>query len=756
MVIDSFNEAYIKGELSETQRQIIISLIFKKDERYLFKNYRPISLSNLDYKILAFVMASRLQKVLHKLISPEQVAYVKERFIGQNVRLLLDIIEYSKANNKSGVVLFLDFEKAFDSLSWDFIHKCLKKMGLKPDFCRWVKVIYTHPKAFIKINGFLSKSVSIERGIRQGCPLSALIFIICTEFLSLHIKQNANINGISIDDGENIQNVKITQYADDTCIFLDDYNQIPYCLNQINIFSNISGLKLNINKTEGLKLSENENHNSDFGIKWPETPIRYLGIYLSNDMLQCQTLNWTSKLEKMQKLLDSWRTRKLTLLGKILIIKTLALPKIVYTATMLPVPQFVTKSLNKMLYSFIWGKRDKIKRLVMINKYENGGLNMIDIESHLSAIKAAWIPRIYCNYDNRDEIWKTLPKLYIDKATLGHIDNMNFTKIDHITFLSNIPDFYKEVILGFCKSKLKNEILTKNDLFNSFIWGNTNFMVNKKCLMSKDFMDAGILYIRDILQENGRLLPNVYLRLKTKHYYFQTISLVLEALKPYKHLRFDVDTVNVVEIDQIEADETLVKYHKRKCKWFYDKIVSEKAIKNTVINRWSRIFECMCNCKDFYDNKMKCNVEVKITEFNYKLFSNILATGSNLYKWKKMDDDLCIYCHTASHDSKHLLWECNHLQNIWFIIGNILRFNINWKQIVFGVNDRAPENCCISIISYIIYKKFLVDKDKMLNQQPSALNLYVKRELQYKHETYKHLSNTVLLTRFIDSIIYNL
>ncbi len=193
MILDSYNEAFREGELSEMQKQIILSLIYKKGDRRMFKNYRPISLSNVDYKILAYVLASRLQKVLNKLISPEQAAYVKDRYIGQNIRLLLDVIEYANKYNKSGVLLFLDFEKAFDSLNWDFIHLCLKKMGFKSKFCHWIKTIYTDPKAFLKINGFLSETINIKRGIRQGCPLSALIFILCTEYMAYLINNPNDI-----------------------------------------------------------------------------------------------------------------------------------------------------------------------------------------------------------------------------------------------------------------------------------------------------------------------------------------------------------------------------------------------------------------------------------------------------------------------------------------------------------------------------------------------------------------------------------
>ncbi len=191
--------------ISISHRQILISLLFKKDNRKKFKNYRPISLSNVDYKILAFVLSKRLQKVMTKLISMEQVSYINNRYIGQNVRLLLDTIEYVNANNKTGALLFLDFQKAFDSLEWNFIHKCLKKMGFGNDFCHWIKIIYNEPSGYIKINGLIMNKINIQRGIRQGCPLSALLFIIYTEYMLLYIKQNKNIEGICLDDEDTSQ-----------------------------------------------------------------------------------------------------------------------------------------------------------------------------------------------------------------------------------------------------------------------------------------------------------------------------------------------------------------------------------------------------------------------------------------------------------------------------------------------------------------------------------------------------------------------
>ena len=130
-VIGPFNEAFSEKELAETQNYSIIKLLFKKNNREELKNYRPIKIANIDFKLLANVLASRLHTVIGKLVSPEQTAYIRGQYIGENVRLLLDVIEYTKEKQLDGVALFLDFMKAFDSLEWNFLMKCLKKFKFK-------------------------------------------------------------------------------------------------------------------------------------------------------------------------------------------------------------------------------------------------------------------------------------------------------------------------------------------------------------------------------------------------------------------------------------------------------------------------------------------------------------------------------------------------------------------------------------------------------------------------------------------------
>ena len=146
-------ESFEKGILPASLRKAVITLIFKQGDRSNLKNYRPISLTNSDYKILTFVLAKRLQQVISKLVSPDQSGYIKTRYIGFNARLIMDIIENAETNNISGAIICLDYEKAFDSLNWNFMLASLQKFGFGPEFIKWVNILYTFPSFCVKNNG---------------------------------------------------------------------------------------------------------------------------------------------------------------------------------------------------------------------------------------------------------------------------------------------------------------------------------------------------------------------------------------------------------------------------------------------------------------------------------------------------------------------------------------------------------------------------------------------------------------------------
>ena len=300
--------------MSICQKRGIITLLPKKDKPTdALNNLRPVTLLNVDYKIGTKAIANRLAKVLPEIVSPNQTGYVRGRYIGENVRLISDVIEYTSAKKTSGVAIFLDFKKAFDSIEWEYLSKVLEVFNLKEDFKKWVKVFYTDISSCVTNNGFASSFFNLKRGVRQGCPLSGLLFVLRIELLNLAIQTSKSIKGIKVDKSE----IKNTLYADDITVLLKDLDSVQALLEILENFKRCSGLELNNSKTEAMWLgSWTDRKDTPFGFRWPEESVYALGIHFSNDKRTSDRLNFEKKLEDLQRILNSWKRKKLTLLGK--------------------------------------------------------------------------------------------------------------------------------------------------------------------------------------------------------------------------------------------------------------------------------------------------------------------------------------------------------------------------------------------------------------------------------------------------------
>ena len=196
-LVDVVNTCYASGSLSLSQRGII-SLVFKRGDRLDARNWRPITLLNADYKLASWVLAGRLLKVIHVVVSKDQTCGVAGRFIGENIALLRDIVDYTSFSNVHATVLSLDQEKAFDRVDWSFMLATLSKMGFGPSFLHWVCLFYTGVHSCVNVNGYLSSFFVLSHGVRQGCPLSPMLYVLVSEVLAVNIRANPRITGLSI------------------------------------------------------------------------------------------------------------------------------------------------------------------------------------------------------------------------------------------------------------------------------------------------------------------------------------------------------------------------------------------------------------------------------------------------------------------------------------------------------------------------------------------------------------------------------
>ena len=205
------------GFLPFSQQGALISLIFKKGDRLLHKNWQPISLLNVDYKLSARALAGRLLKVIHLVVAPDQTPGVPQRFIGENVTLLRDVVRYANAADLPVAVLSLDQEKAFNHVDWPILLSTLSKMGFGPSFIRWVNLLYSDIQSSVIVDGHISRYFKPSRGVRQGCPLSPLVHVHTMEVLAVNIRAHPAIKGLVLPHSQDPLPV-LSLYADDTSV----------------------------------------------------------------------------------------------------------------------------------------------------------------------------------------------------------------------------------------------------------------------------------------------------------------------------------------------------------------------------------------------------------------------------------------------------------------------------------------------------------------------------------------------------------
>ena len=384
LLIDSLNEGYNKGTLSTSQRLGILSLMYKKNDPYDLNNWRPLTLLNLDYKIAAHCLAQRIKPLLPKIISTDQNGFIKGRNISYNIRLIQDIIDYAEKFEVTGAILFLDFAKAFDTVEWEYMFSTLTHFGFQDSFMKWVRTLYTNITCKIYNNGWLSAPMHITIGIRQGCPLSALLFVITVETMAARLRQEEAVHGLKFHNTQG-REYKISQLADDTTLFLKSKSDITKALNIIETFGSLSGLILNRQKSQGIKLGDKGIIEDDFEqIDWTSPAVKALGIYFGTNTEITKSKNWDQKVEKIEKLIAQWKKRKLTMIGRIQIVKSLLIPQITYLITVASMPKAILKKVEHLIYKFIWNSiTEKVKRKTLIKNYKNGGLNMIDLQAHI-------------------------------------------------------------------------------------------------------------------------------------------------------------------------------------------------------------------------------------------------------------------------------------------------------------------------------------------------------------------------------------
>ena len=252
------------------------------------------------------------------------------------VRTVDDIVDYTKRNHLPGILIAIDFEKAFDTLNFNFLVRTLHKSNFGLSFIQWIRVLYKNASSAVMNDGYTTGPFSLGRGVRQGDLLSPYLFIIALEILALRIRSDNQIQGLKIGQ----ETVKLSSFADDMTCFLENKLSYIALFEILKSFEELSGLKVNHEKTELLALGNNTLHDVDFPKHTLCEVIKILRVHFGYDVRQRDSLNFKQTLKAVKKSLNMRKWRGLSLLGRIQIIKTFAVPRLMYNVQSICVTHF--------------------------------------------------------------------------------------------------------------------------------------------------------------------------------------------------------------------------------------------------------------------------------------------------------------------------------------------------------------------------------------------------------------------------------
>ena len=757
----------LNGHLPLTQRRGVISLLFKKGDRTQLQNWRPITLLNTDYKILTKALANRLKHTLPLLIHTDQTACIPGRTINDNLRLIQDAITYANETNIPLALISVDQLKAFDRVSHSFLFKTLQKFGFGPDFQQWIQLLYTDVTSSVKVNGWLTAFIPLERGLRQGCALSMPLYVLTAEILATHIRAHPHIRGLQHPSST----PTISQYADDTTLLLADDDSITNAFQTFQSYEDASGAKINLEKCKGL-WSGSFRHRTDqlTPFVWTNTylPNKLLGLYIGN--IDCTAKNVEQKIHKLRNITATWRHRDLSLRGKALVINGLLTSTLWYHAANIHFPSWAIQEIEEIIYAFLWDhKRPLINRDIIALPLSEGGLNIPRIAQKIQALRLNTIRRLL---SHEQAHWKFLTSHFLrlsHMATGTHTLALDFN-IQHID--PHIPLFHRDLLTAWLHHtnhhKRTNMAATLPDVLREPLFRNLLITINNNLLYHRDWIKAGLVTVRDLCYAVvPGFLPAIAIHeiltqqdgnpTRTLQHTIHQLTEIQQAIPPYwtrlicTHTPLQQPTLQPVFIIPTTTPNLPdVPLDNCKTKHFYHHLQQNKQTPIPALNHW----QLLPNQPNFNHAFWKATYPPLATnkqgDVNWKIVHRVLPTALSLNRATVYHTPNCHRCN-VTENIDHLFLHCPTSISLWTklqsyfhkMTDNQLRLTDSIK--LFGLprtNNIIHDNHILNLVNWTlttalcaIHKSAVNYRTKQIITPPQELfSAAVKAHITFKYK----------------------
>ena len=554
-------------------------------------------------------------------------------------------------------------------------------------------------------NGYHSEFFQVSQGIRQGCPLSALLFVLVVEIMAANIRNNHNIKGIKVGEAE----IKISQLADDTSLFLQDLQSVKHATDFLREFGEISGLKLNCSKTEAIWIGSNIGRSDKpLGIKWIEGTFKCLGVWCSNNTDEMITKNYRERINKIKQVLNIWQCRNLSLKGKVTVIWSVALPQLLYICSCLYTPQWVINEVDKILFAFLWGgKKAHVKKRTIISTTTEGGLKMVHFASMVTALKINWIKRLSTMSSN----CSCLASYFID--SLMPIALFFKCKMD-VNLLNNTNLFYHQILKYWFDLYPGETECT--DTSNEILWYNRDIRIDNRIVFLKKWWEKGIYRLNHVINNNGTPKPKLDIestfdiKINIMHYN-SLIHAIPQALKQ----KCTNQAAN--ELDhKIKLGKLIVNLPNLRCKDVYKYLVSKVCSPPTCINKWAEIYNTADNIwEGVFELPYKVCTETQLQSFQFKIIHRFFPCNYSLALWYEDVSNICQYCTKDVDTLEHYFMQCPDVKIFWSRLMQLwentygFSFALSKLDILFGIINENDDvvidalNYCILVGKWYIY-----------------------------------------------------
>ena len=635
----------------------------------------------------------------------------------------------------------IDFQSCFDRIEHQAIYGALKYFGFGDTYVSWVKLFFSKFTLYTQNFGMISEGFDKTRGANQGCNISPFCYLLCGEILARKLKQNSSIKGIEMENG--VTHL-LSQFADDTALYLSyDKITLESTITTLATIEANTGLRVNYDKTLIYRIGSLAGSDAKIyttkEFKWTNHPFTLLGLTISND--EAQAGNYESLVDKICEVTNVWSKRLLTLMGRVLIVNTLCESLFVYKMSVTTdMPKPLADKITDVIDRFIWkGKRARVARSTLQQSRNTGGLRLFDVKAKQKALKIAWIPKIMSS-----DCYKVSFFRNVQIPDVPFIFECSVTKKDSLKFC-NKNEFWGQCYTHWCEYSWYEPDSTE-EVLKQIIWHNSSIKVGGTMLMNHKCVEAGVIRLEDIHDENrgnGCIDYNEFVVRYGKCVTWLEYASLCNAIpffwKCFMRSTVEKTTDRVGKYEKIENGSKIANIV------FKDIISSENIVEKYRI-RWGNAGVEISSeeYEQSFRNLYKITSFTKYRDFQYRLLLNKIPTNIDLHIWGYKNTDLCTFCNIVSESISHMFMECKYIQPLWKWLDEIIVIdNLTIKKLVTNQLEKPK-----SVVNFIVLvTKQYIYRLRCQGMRPTVNGLQNEIKLMYNIEQIEAIQN-VRLSKF--------